>query len=246
MNPVHHIADDNVNCLKYRFKQVLECIQKRCNGFINAVPDSHNGVVNGLEYCGNHCVNGINNIAEKGVDSSPDVDEKISDTRNYFGKKRGNTRPGVHKEVPDRSPDLVPACAEPTQHHICNTFQGIQNVGKGRYNKVPDGSKYAFDTVPQLIPVAGKQTNKYIQQSQNDARDFRENICNVLKYALKHRCKEITQRIPCCFQHIGEAFKVESKRIDTVGDALRQTGKCTFDLFPDAENIVFEILICFP
>ena len=101
-------------------------------------------------------MNGSDNGSEGIGNGRPGVDEKVPDSGNNSREKGSNAVPCVHKKCLDGSPDFVPACSEPSQHHICNAFQSIHDIAERVDNEIPDRRKNPLDAVPALLPVAGK------------------------------------------------------------------------------------------
>ena len=68
----------------------------------------------------------------------------------------------------------------------------------------------------------------------------------MLKYALKQWGKNFTKSIPHGFHQFSEALKVKAESIDAVDDSGSKPFKCSFYLFPNGENAIFEVLIGIP
>ena len=122
---------------------------------------------------------------KKRGDCIPDICEKVSNSL----KSRTNAVPDSNEEVFYTCPDFIPGSTEPTEKYICYTSQRVQNIAELVDYKVPDACKNALDTVPALFPVSRKQTDKYIKHAQNGICHKSKNIRDMLKYALKYRCK---------------------------------------------------------
>ena len=145
-----------MNCLKNRRNHVVNGIENRAEKIVDSCPDGSEEIPNRRKYSCCHRLNGSDNGCEGIGNGCPSVDEKVPDSGNDSREEGSNAVPCIHEKCLGRSPDFVPACSEPPQHHIRNTFQSIHDIAKRVDNEVPDRSKNTLDTVPALLPVAGK------------------------------------------------------------------------------------------
>ena len=152
-----------MNRLKYRRNHSVNGIENRAEKVVDSSPDGSEEIPDRCKYGRCHCLNGSDNGGEGIGNGCPGIDEKVPDSGNNSCEKGSNAVPGIHKKCFDGSPDFVPACSEPPQHHICNAFQGIHNIAERVDNEVPDRCEDAFDAIPALFPVTSKQTNQHVQ-----------------------------------------------------------------------------------
>ena len=145
-----------MNCLKSRRNHVVNGIENRAEKVVDCCKDRGEEVPNCRKYGRCYRLNGSDNGGEGIGNGCPGVDEKVPDSGNDSREEGSNAVPGIHKKCFDGSPDFVPACSEPSQHHICNAFQGIHNIAERVDNEVPDRRKNTLDSIPALFPVAGK------------------------------------------------------------------------------------------
>jgi len=202
-----------MNRLKYRRNHIVNGIENRAEKVVDSSPDGSEEIPDRCKYGRCHRLNGSDNGGEGIGNGCPGVDEKVPDSGNNSREKGSNAVPCVHKKCFDGSPDFVPACSEPPQHHICNAFQGIHNIAERVDNEVPDRCEDAFDAIPALFPVASEQTDQSIQQPQKNTSKLRKDVGDILKDAFKNGSQQIAQPVPRRFQHIGETLKVESQSI---------------------------------
>ena len=213
MYPVHRPADQDLNRLEDRLEQVFERIQQRRNNVVNGLPYSCDDRPVRIQHRADRCINGVpyrrddkadqldllrNGVVyrcpdanKKVLDGSPDVREKGLDVVQYTGNKSGDAVPDIHKEILDRRPDIYPeflylteTCAEQIAQHIHIIFLCC-------FQGVPDRNENALDAVPDLAPVAGKDTDKDIQHIQDHVRHDLEDVSDLLEYTLKNRFQEL-------------------------------------------------------
>ena len=158
-----------MNCLKNRRNHVVNGIENRAEKVVDRCKNGGEEIPNRCKYSCCHRLNSSDNGGEGVGNGRPGVDEKVPDSGNDSREKGSNAVPCVHEKCFDGSPDFVPACSEPSQHHICNAFQSIHDIAERVDNEIPDRRKNALDAVPALLPVTSKQTDQNIQQPQKNA-----------------------------------------------------------------------------
>lgn len=158
-----------MNRLKYRRNHVVNGIENRAEKVVDRCKNRGEEIPNRCKYGRCHRLNGSDNGGEGIGNRCPGIDEKVPDSSNDSREEGSDAVPCVHKKCLDRSPDFVPACSEPSQYHIRNTFQGIHDITERVDNEIPDRRKNTFDTVPALLPVTSEQTDQSIQQPQKNA-----------------------------------------------------------------------------
>ncbi len=158
-----------MNRLKYRRNHSVNGIENRAEKVVDSCPNGGEEILNRCKYGRCHRLNGSDNGGEGVGNGRPGVDEKVPDSGNDSCEEGSDAVPCIHEKCFDGSPDFVPACSEPPQHHICNTFQGIHDIAERVDNEIPNRRKNPLDAVPALLPVTSKQTNQNIQQPQKNA-----------------------------------------------------------------------------
>ena len=169
MNRLKYRRNHSVNGIENRAEKVVDCCKDRGEKVVDCCKDRGEKVPNRRKYSRCHRLNGSDNGGEGIGNRRPGVDEKVPDSGKDSREEGSNAVPCVHEKCFDGSPDFVPACSEPSQHHICNTFQGIHDITERVDNEIPDRRKNPLDAIPALLPVASKQTDQNIQQPQKNA-----------------------------------------------------------------------------
>ena len=176
-----------MNGLKNRRNHIVNGIENRAEKVVDCRKDRGEEIPNRRKYSRCHRLNGSDNGGEGIGNGCPGVDEKVPDSGNDSRKEGSNAVPCIHEKCFDGSPDFVPACSEPPQHHICNAFQGIHDIAECVDNEVPDRCKNALDSIPALFLVTSKQTNQHVQQPQKNTSKLRKDVGDILKNAFKNR-----------------------------------------------------------
>ena len=158
-----------MNCLKDRRNYIVNGIENRAEKVVDRRKNGGEEILNRCKYGRCHRLNGSDNGGEGVGNGCPGVDEKVPDSSNDSREEGSDAVPCIYEKYFDGSPDFVPACSEPPQHHICNAFQSIHDIAECVDNEIPDRRKDALDSIPALLPIASKQTNQNVQQPQKNA-----------------------------------------------------------------------------
>jgi len=158
-----------MNGLKNRRNHIVNGIENRAEKVVDRCKNGGEEIPNRRKYSCCHRLNGSDNGGEGIGNGRPGVDEKVPDSGNDSREEESNAVPCIHEKCFDGSPDFVPACSEPSQHHICNAFQSIHDIAERVDNEIPDRRKNTLDAIPSLFPVTSEQTNQNIQQPQKNA-----------------------------------------------------------------------------
>ena len=98
MNPVHHAADNYMDCFKNRLEQILERFQQRRDKVVNGLPYSCDNRPDCIQHRADRCMNGIPYDCDNSFDEidflcntvinrRPDADKKVLDSCPYRSEK---------------------------------------------------------------------------------------------------------------------------------------------------------------
>lgn len=146
-----------------------------------------------------------------------------------------NCRPDTDKKVLDARPDVHPEFFYFTKISAENTADHIQRIFQRIFDEIPYCSKDALNAVPHSAPVAGKDADENIQNTQDDVCHSLEDICNLLELPLKDRFQELAESVPYSLDDLGDIFEVKPQRINAVNNALTEAAEDRFYLLPDSQ-----------
>lgn len=149
-----------MNRSEYRRNHTVNCMENCAEKVVDPCPDGSEEIPDRCEHSRCHRLNGSDNRSKGVGNGSPGVDEKVSNSGNDSCEKRNDAVPGIHEKCLDGSPDCIPACSKPSQHHIGDAFQRVHDVAEGVDDEIPDESEDALHAVPALFPVPSKQTDR--------------------------------------------------------------------------------------
>lgn len=253
---------------KNRLEQIPECIQQRRNEIVDRLPNIRNDRPDRIQHSADRCMDRIPYGCDDRfyqvdfcghiiVDCCPDADKKVFDscpdrseeccnavqnTRN----KACDIVPEIDEKGLDCRPDIYPelfhfvkACAENITQHVHIILQRV-------FQEIPHRYKNTLDSVPGLVPVAGEDANENVEYIQNSVCHKLEDVSDLLKNALKDRCKEFTESVPYRLDDLTDILEVKAECVHPVNDALTEALKNALDLISDRCDLVAEVLICFP
>ena len=231
----HYRRDHGGNCVDGGGYCAFDILPSPGDGFFAIFPNETEGQRDNVKGCLKDGANQHDRRLYRIAQAVPDTGEKGNDAV-----------PDIFKEGLYIRPDLIPACAEPAQRHVCNTPDSVQNVGEERGYPVPDGGEDFPHTCPCLGPVPGKDTDEHVQYAGDNARHCGENVGNMVEHTFKQRGQHRTKSVPGGFQNIQYIGELKPQRVQPVNDALAKAGQRILDFAPYAENGLPEPIVSVP
>lgn len=216
----------------------MDRIQHRRNGRADRIPDGFKGVLDTFQNRREECDNGVPDRRDFFVyPIHRSADENLDRLKNRLKQ----IAEGL-KQRGDKFVDGVPNCGDDRPDRI-------QYSGDCCMNGVPhrrDNKADQLDAVPDLVPIAGEDADKNVQNIEKRVCHELEDICNLLKYTLKDRFQELAKPIPYRLDDLGDVLEIKAQRIQPVNNALTKALKNALDLLPDRRHILPEFLVRIP
>lgn len=146
---------------------------------MNRVPNDSDNSLDEVDLFSDRVINRSPDTDKEILDTRPDSCEKVLDRIEDCAYEVLYTVPDVYKKVLDARPDAYPEVLYFTKIGAENTADHIQRIFQRILDEIPYSSKDALDTVLYSAPVAGKDADKNIQNTQDDVCHSLEDICNL-------------------------------------------------------------------
>ena len=167
---------------------------------MNRVPNDRDNSFNEVDFLRYTVVNRSPDTDKEVLDTRPDDCEKVLDCVEDGAYEVLYTVPYVDEKVLDARPNAYQEFLYFSKIGAENTADHIQRIFQRILDEIPYRSKDALDAAPHSAPVAGKDTDENIQNTQDNVCHSLEDICDLLELPLKD--------LPPLFGSRGYAFSV--------------------------------------